>query len=114
MQAGPECHARVERDDDLALGRDVLAPGRADDDPSPDAQDREVLLPGARPVLLVDERDLELADRPQPERLEVPEPRPGVLDRRLGGATVLRREVGAHRRGPRRIDVVPRALHRRV
>ena len=42
-----------------------------------------------RPVLLVDDSDLEVADRPQPERLEVAErlgPRAGDRRARRGGS----------------------------
>ena len=49
----------------------VAPPGRPDDQPPADAQHREVLLPGRGPILLVDRPHLEVADGPQPERLEM-------------------------------------------
>ena len=105
MQASPEGHARVERHDDVAGHRVVLAPGRPDDDATADPQDREVLLPGRRPVLLVDDTDLELADGPQAERREVAEAHPRLRDGGLGSATVVGRQVGAHgHRGARDED----------
>ena len=53
--------------------RAMAAPGRPDHDPPPDAEHREVRLPGVGPVRLVDDARLEVADRPQPEGLEVAE-----------------------------------------
>jgi ribosomal protein L11 methyltransferase len=49
----------------------VLAPARPDDEPAADAQHRKVLLPGFRPVLLLHEACLELADGAQAECLKV-------------------------------------------
>ena len=42
VQARPERHARVEREHDVVGSAAVSPPGRADDEPPPDAQDREV------------------------------------------------------------------------
>ena len=73
----------------------VASPGRPDDEPPADAHDREVRLPGVGPVGLVDEPRPQLADRPQPERLEMAErrrrPRPPRGPRRPG------REPGGRR-----------------
>ena len=75
----------------------VPSPGRPDDQPAADAQDREVGLPRLGPVVLVDEPRPQLADRAQPERLEMSE-RLGDLGRGpLGGGTVAGRQVGRGR-----------------
>ena len=71
VQAGPERHPRIEREDDVVRRAPMAPPGRPDDEPPADPQDREVGLPGLGPVGLVDEPGPQLADRPQPERLEV-------------------------------------------
>ena len=86
MQPGPERHPRIEREDDV-VGRPAMAPpGRPDDQPPADAHDREVGLPGVCPVGLLDDPGAQLADRAQPECLEVTE-RLGHLGRgSLGGA----------------------------
>ena len=57
----------------LVGGGLVAAPRRADDQPAADPQHREVRLPGIGPVGLVDDPRPQLADRPQPERLQVAE-----------------------------------------
>ena len=104
MQPGPERHARVEREDDV-VGRPAVAPpGRPDDQPPADAHDREVRLPGIRPVGFLDDPGPQLADRAQPERLEVAE-RLGHLGRgSLRGRPVARREVGPDDRRPARVE----------
>ena len=53
----------------------MAAPRRADDQPPPDAHDREVGLPRLGPVRLVDDARAKLADGSQPERLKMPERR---------------------------------------
>ena len=88
----------------------VPAPGRPDDDPPPDAQDREVRLPGLGPVGLVDDARPELADRPQPERLEVAERLGDLGDGALGGGGIAGRQVGPDRRRPGRVDARAEAL----
>ena len=94
VQPGPERHARVQREDHVVGLAAVAPPRRPDHDPPPDPQHREVRLPGVRPVRLVDDAGREVADRAQPERLEVAEValRPGdgldepPRDRGSGGA----------------------------
>ena len=68
MQAGPEGHPGIEREHDVAGLAAVTPPGRPDDEPPADPEDREVGLAGVGPILLVDDPRLERADRPQPER----------------------------------------------
>ena len=91
VEAGPEGHARVEREDDVVGLAAVAPPGRPDDEPPADPQDREVRLPGLGPVRLVDEPRPELADRPQPERLEVAERLGDLGDGPVRGRAVARR-----------------------
>jgi hypothetical protein len=73
VEAGPEGHPRVERQDDIVRAAAMASPGRPDDDPAADAQDREMGLPGVGPILFMDQSGLEIADRPQAERLEMAE-----------------------------------------
>ena len=112
MEPGPERHPRIQRQDDVAGRAAVAPPGRPDDQPPPDAQDREVRLPGVGPVGLVDDPRPQLADRAQAERLEVAE-RLGHLGRGAVGGRRGREPAGrrgrwpagsgrAGRRGPRR------------
>ena len=110
MEPGPERHARIQREDDVA-GLAVMAPpGRPDDQPLPDAQDREVGLPGFGPVGLVDDPDPELADRAQAERLEVAE-RLGHLGRgTVGGRAVAGGQVGTDDGRPGRVEPGAEAL----
>ena len=61
----------------------VLAPGRPDDEPLANAQHREMLLPGLRPVLFVDDARLKLADVAQLEGLQMAQVAPRRVD---GGA----------------------------
>ena len=110
VQAGPERHPRVEGEDDVVRPRSVPAPGRPDDDPPTDAQHREVRLPGVGPVRLVDDARPELADRPQPERLEMAERLGHLRDGPSAAAAVARGHVGADDRRPRRVDPRPEPL----
>ena len=71
-------------------------PCRPDHDPPADPQHREVRLPGVRPVGLVDDARRQLADRPQPEGLEMAELALGAVDGRPDG----RRRRSAGRCGP--------------
>jgi hypothetical protein len=91
MQAGPEGHPRIEREDDVAGHVAMAPPGRPDDQTTPDAQDREVRLPGFGPVGLVNEPDPQLTDRPQAECLEVAE--------RLGPSATARSAAARSRAG---------------
>ena len=101
VQAGPERHARIERDRDLVRSRNVVEPGRHDHDAA-DALHADVLLPAFGPVRILDRADLQIAERAQAERLEVPERALCRLDlaRRvrpvgdMGGHDERRREVG--------------------
>ena len=95
VQPGPEGHARVQRHDDVIRRGVVVAPGGLDDDAAAEAHDREVLLPGLRPVLFVDGSDAQLADRAQAEGGQVAEPRAGLFDGPIGGSAVECRQVGA-------------------
>ena len=100
MEAGAEGHARVERDDDVVgVGVDV-APGRPDDEPPADAQHREVLLPGVRPVLLVDRPRRQLADGAQPEGLEVAEVAASTASMAACAADRVERAAGSRGRWP--------------
>src|SRR6185503_941338 len=72
MQARAERHARIEHDLDHAVRVARLGPRRAHEETA-DAQRRELRLPRLEPVLLFDLLRGELADRPEPERLEVAE-----------------------------------------
>ena len=92
----------------------VAPPRRPDDDPPPDPQHREVRLPGVGPVGLVDEPRPDLADRPQPERLEVAQRLGRLGDAALGGRRVAGREVGADGRRPRSGRCARRAPRRRA
>ena len=73
MEPRPERHPGIEVDHDLVAGSAVAPPARLDDEPAPEVQDVEVLLPRLGPVGLVDDAGPQLADRPQAERLEVAE-----------------------------------------
>ena len=107
MEAGPERHPRVEREDDIVGRAAVAPPGRADDQPAADPHDREVRLPGVGPVGLLDDPRAQLADRTQPERLEMTERLGHLGSRPFGGGPVASREIGTHDRRPARIE--PRA-----
>ena len=107
VEPGPEGHARVEREDDVVGLAPMAAPRRTDHEPPADAQDREVRLPGLGPVLLVDDPGPQLADGPQPERLEVAERFGDLGGGGLGRGRVARGHVPADDGRPRRID--PRA-----
>ncbi len=104
VQAGPERHPRVEGEDDVVRLAVVPAPGRPDDQPAADAQHREIGLPGGGPVLLVDDPGAQLADRPQPERLEVAERFGHLGDGGLGRGRVARGHVSADHGRPRDVD----------
>ena len=96
VEAGPEGHARVERDDHLVGDGAMPPPGRPDDDPPAEPQDREVALPGVGPVVLVDLARLQLADGAQPEGLEVAKVGLDLRDVGGGRAVIGHRQVGAH------------------
>ena len=59
VEPRPERHPGVERDDDVVGCPAMTSPGRPDDEPPAHPEDREVGLPGVRPVLLVDDPRLE-------------------------------------------------------
>src|SRR3954465_1618410 len=79
-------------------------PGRTDDETLPDAHDREVGLPCLRPIRLVDDPRPELADRTQPESLQVSERGRDIGDGPGGRRPVACWHVGTDRRRPGRID----------
>src|SRR4051812_23237244 len=79
----------------------MLAPRWLDDEPAPHTQHRKVALPCLGPVLLVNEPCLELANRPQPERLQVAKVVAGALD---GVAGVGGRRIRANGHRPRWVD----------
>src|SRR5690606_18567535 len=56
MRAGAECHAGIELDNPLAGTRLVVLPCRLDRQPLRYADRLEILLPGIRPVLFIDDR----------------------------------------------------------
>ena len=107
VEPGPEGHARVEREDHVARLAVVAPPRRADHDPAADPQHREVRLPRVRPIGLLHDACVEVADRPQPEGLEVAEValRSGHRGarrprRRATGGGRARAPVGRGRRAP--------------
>jgi hypothetical protein len=104
MQPGAEGHPRVERDHDIIGSASVAAPCRPDERPTADADHREVALPGLCPVCLVDDADLQFADRAQLERLEMAEGLPRVRDRPACGGSVEAGDVGANDRRTRGVD----------
>ena len=110
VQAGPEGHPGVERDHHVLRPAPMAPPGGADDDAAPDPEHGEVLLPGIRPVGLVDHRHPQVADRPQPEGLQMAECGPGALDRATGGRRVAAGQVRPHRGRPRRVQARRQAL----
>ncbi len=110
MQPRPERHARVEGEDHIVGRATVTPPRRPDDEPPADPQDREVRLPGLGPVSLVDEPGLQVADRAQPERLQVAERLGHLGHRPVCRGPVARRHVRANGRGPARIDAGAEAL----
>ena len=97
MQPRAEGHARIERQDHIPRSRMMSPPRGPDDEVLTDTQHREVLLPGGRPILLVDRLDGELADGPQPEGLEMPQVTPHRIDGSLRGGGIERREVRPQR-----------------
>ena len=104
MEARAKGHARIEREDDVPGRPPVSSPGRPDDEPAPDAHDREVGLPGIRPVGFVDQTRAQLADRPQTEGLEMPERLGDLGHGAIRGGAVAGRHVGADRGRPGGID----------
>jgi len=88
----------------------MAPPGRADDDPPPDPQHREVRLPRIGPVRLVDQAGPDLADRAQTERLEMAERLGGLGHPALRGSRITRGQVGPDRRRPRWVDTSTEAL----
>ena len=87
----------------------VPAPGRADDEPAPDPHDADVALPRVRPVGLEHDPDLDLADRPQPEGLEVAEVLAHAADglARAGAAHAHPFVAAARAAAPRCADLAP-------
>src|SRR5260221_9862538 len=71
MEAGAEGNAWVERQHDRVARVDV-GPGRAHQERS-DADRLERRLPGLEPVLVLDLLDQQVADRTEPERLQMAE-----------------------------------------
>ena len=122
VEPGPEGHARVEGEDDVVGLASMPPPGRTDDEAPTDAHHREVRLPGLGPVLLVHDPGPQLADGPQPERLEVAERFGGRRRGGLGRGRVARGHVPADdgrsaRIDPRSepfVDQVERGLHGRA
>ena len=68
------------------------------------------VLPRLGPVGLAHDAPLELADRPQPEGLQVAEGRVGPGDGRLDRVAVRGLQVGAHDRRPGRVQARAQAL----
>ena len=71
MKPRPERHPRIERDDDIARDSAMTPPCRLDHKARADAHDREVRLPGTRPVGFGDGPRPKITDRAQAECLEV-------------------------------------------
>src|SRR6478672_2306660 len=73
VQPRPERHPGIEGDDDV-VGFPPMAPPRGSDhDPIAYPQHGKIGLPRVRPVLLVHDARPQIADPPEPERLEVSE-----------------------------------------
>src|SRR5438552_10391852 len=100
MEAGPERHARVERQHDGVAGIGV-GPRRADEERT-DADGLERGLPCLEPGLLLDLTDGEIADRPEAERLKVAERVADPTDADARDPVVD--EVRLHHRGRQRIE----------
>ena len=130
VEPGPEGHPWIEREDDVIGRAPVAPPGRSDDQPPADPQDREMGLPGVGPVLLVDEprpsspigrspnawrwpsASVDLGDgatRPPPGRA------PGTYARTIAGRSGRSAPRGPRRRArtPARRVVPPGATRRR-
>ncbi len=99
MQARPERHARIQGDGDLAGAHGLLGPGRHDHHAADPLRD-VVPLPGVDPVGVVDRADAQRADRPQAERLQMPQRTLGGLDP-VGGVRCLGQVGGDDVRGGR-------------
>ncbi len=110
MEPGPEGHPGVEGQHHVPRAAPMPPPGRPDDQPATDPLDREVRLPGLGPVRLVHQPRPELADRPQPEGLQVPERLRHDRRRALGRGPIAGRQVRPDDRRPGRIDPCPEAL----
>ena len=91
-------------DDNLVVGRRVLAPRRPDDEAAADAQHGKVLLPRLGPVLLVDDARLELADVAQLEGLQVAQVAPRRRRRRRARRAGRSPHVTAHDGRPRDVS----------
>ena len=100
MEAGPERHARVERQHDGVAGVD-LRPGRSHEERA-DADGLERGLPCLEPGLLLDLTDAEVADRAEAEGLKVAE---GITDPTDADARdPVVDEVRLHHRGRQRVE----------
>src|SRR5918994_4644341 len=113
MEAGSECHAWIELDNDLAWSRVVLMPGCFHQDAASDPMDVVMFFPGVGPVFLRAFGNAQIADRAEPA--EVPERLPDVVD--CPGRDVGRIEEGPNDDRPGRIDsevVAVRVLSERL
>jgi hypothetical protein len=93
MQPRAERHARIEHDLDRAIRAGRLRPRRTHDEAA-DAQRGELRLPRLEPVLFLDLLRRKLADRPEPECLEMAKRVPDVIHLRDDLAVV--EEVRLH------------------
>src|SRR4029079_8694416 len=88
----------------------MAPPGRSDYQPAPDPEDREVPLPRLGPVGFLDHARAHIADRPQPEGLEMAERGPDLGRRPLDDTRVARWEIRPDDRRPARIQARAEAL----
>ena len=96
--------------DDVVRLAPVASPGRTDDHPAADPKHREVGLPGFGPIGLVDEPRSEIADRPEPERLEMAERLGHARDGPIEAGPIARGQVGPDDGRATRVDPRPEAL----
>ena len=119
METRAKGHPRIEPHGHLARRNRLGEPGRDDDDP-PDPLRDVARLPGFEPVPVIDRGDLQLANRTQPEGLQVPEGALCGIDghRRLtvvgnvGRHQVWRVKILAHRQLVVRVANQARGPHR--